>query len=232
MNRSITAPMPRRRVLIFDVETTGLIPRGAVNIAKCPHILSLSFVIYDLFSKQIVRKYDSYVKVDDSVEISEFVINLTGITREICQTKGNSIIDVLKQFYEAYMLCEVLVAHNMEFDEKMILIEIERNRIAILADAPYCLMIFNETYEKMNNILRYCTMKNGTSLCNIMFEPKPGETTQVSGRPKYPKLSELHAKLFDGKVPDGLHNSMIDVFACLRCYLHMQHGFDCGVMVV
>jgi hypothetical protein len=56
MNRSITAPMPRRRVLIFDVETTGLIPRGAVNIAKCPHILSLSFVIYDLFSKQIVRK--------------------------------------------------------------------------------------------------------------------------------------------------------------------------------
>ena len=42
---------------------------------------------------------------------------------------------------------------------------------------------------------------------------------------KYPKLSELHAKLFTEDVK-GLHNSLIDVFVCLRCYYYLEYKVD------
>ena len=225
---SIQPPTYLRRFLVFDVETTGLLPYSrkggvAVPITEYPHILQLSFAIYDLSQKQVIRKYDAYVDVPDHVVISEFITNLTGITKEKCKREGRPIVEVLEQFYEAYMFCEGLVAHNMDFDEKMILVELERNREAVLAKAPYCFMTFNPMYEKVHGIERYCTMKKGTDICNILVESK------TAGRPpskKWPKLNELYGKLFEGATVDGLHNSMIDVLTCLRCYLKMRHGYD------
>ena len=225
---SVPPPTYRRRFLVFDVETTGLLPNSrkggaAVPITEYPHILQLSFAIYDLSQKQVIRKYDAYVDVPDDAVISDFVANLTGITKEKCKREGKPIVEVLEQFYEAYMFCEGLVAHNMDFDEKMILVELERNREAVLAKAPYCFMTFNPMYEKVHGIERYCTMKKGTDICNILVESK------MPGRPpskKWPKLNELYGKLFDGETVDGLHNSMIDVLTCLRCYLKMRHGYD------
>ena len=157
---SIPAPLFRRRFLVFDVETTGLLPtqrKGApsVPIAEYPHILELSFVVYDIVDRAIVRQSDSYIKVPSDVEISSLVSNLTGITREICDEKGRDIVEVLEEFYEAYMFCDGLVAHNMIFDKKMIMVELERNRPAIMQKAPYCFMTFNPMYEKVYWIERY-----------------------------------------------------------------------------
>ena len=226
---SVPPPTYRRRFLVFDVESTGLLPNNrrnstnAVPITEYPHILQLSFAIYDLSQKQIIRKYDAYIDIPDDIVISEVVTNLTGITKEKCKNEGKPIVEVLEQFYEAYMFCEGLVAHNMDFDEKMISVELERNRPAIMEKAPYCFMTFNPMYEKVHGIDRYCTMRKGTDMCNILVESK------MPGRPpskKWPKLSELYAKLFDGGTVEGLHNSMIDVLTCLRCYLKMRHGYD------
>jgi DNA polymerase III epsilon subunit-like protein len=225
---SVPPPTYRRRFLIFDVESTGLLPtrRGtttAVPITEYPHILQLSFAIYDLSQKQVIRKYDAFVDVPDDVVISEFITNLTGITKEKCKREGRHIVEVLEQFYEAYMFCEGLVAHNMDFDEKLISVELERNRAVVLEKAPYCFMIFNSMYEKVHGIERYCTMRKGTDICNIMVESK------TAGKPptrKWPKLIELYSKLFDGATVEGLHNSMVDVLTCLRCYLKMRHGYD------
>ena len=226
---SVPPPTYRRRFLIFDVESTGLLPNNrrnginAIPISTYPYILQLSFAIYDLSEKKIIRQYDSYIDIPDNVEVSEFISGLTGITKDICKTKGKPIVEVLEQFYEAYMFCEGLVAHNMDYDEKMIMVEMERNREAIMEKAPYCFMTFNTMYEKVHGIERYCTMKKGTDICNILMESK------FPGRPpskKWPKLDELYGKIFDGETVDGLHNSMVDVLTCLRCYLKMRHGYD------
>jgi DNA polymerase III subunit epsilon len=229
-NVSFSVPPPtfRRRYLVFDVESTGLLPkkRGTSNtppITAYPYILQLSFAIYDLAEKKIIRQYDSYIDIPDDIVVEEFITNLTGITKEICKEKGKPIIEVLEQFYEAYMFCEGIVAHNLDFDEKMIMIELERNRAAILDKAPHCFMTFNSMYEKVHGIDRYCTMRKGTDMCNILVESKS------PGRPpskKWPKLIELYGFLFDGATVEGLHNSMIDVLACLRCYLEMRHGYN------
>ena len=229
----LAVPLRRRYYLVFDTETTGLMPksgRGTPSppISAYPHILQMSFAVYDMFDRKIVSQYDSYVNVSPDIEIDNKITELTGITREKCNG-GANIVDVLESFYKAYIMCEGLVAHNIEFDEKMIMIELERNCEKIANKMPQCLKIFNPIYEQVHNIDRYCTMKKGTDICNILVESK------LPGRPpskKWPRLNELHASLFAGEVPDGLHNSMVDVLACLRCYLKMRHGIDSGALIV
>jgi hypothetical protein len=63
-------------------------------------------------------------------------------------------------------------------------------------------------------------MKSNTALCNIKQKTAYGKEYT-----KFPKLSELYEFLFHS-VPENLHNSMIDVLACLRCYLKTEFNID------
>tara|TARA_Y200000002_G_scaffold356937_1_gene339083 strand:+ start:1672 stop:2379 length:708 start_codon:yes stop_codon:yes gene_type:complete len=221
---SVIAPKMKTKFLVYDVETTGLLPRGnkhSMPIEEYPHIIQLSFAIYDYETKRIVWEYDSYVKLDN-VDIPEKITNITGITKEICETQGNPMHEVLEKFYEAYMFCEGLVAHNMDFDEKMIKIELERNRPILMKTAPHCFMTFNEMYENVHGIDRYCTMKKGTDLCDLTLEARDGRPAKK----KWPKLVQLYEHLFPNQKVNGFHNSLVDVKACLRCYLKMRHNYD------
>jgi len=223
--------MSCRRVLAFDVETTGLIPKsgsrpstaGPQPLTEYPHIIQFSFAVYDLYDQVLVRTFDSHVKIGESIEISDFVSNLTGINREDCNN-GKDIITILQYFYEAYIGCNVLVAHNMDFDEKMIQIEIERNRAEIIRRAPYLFTMFSSIYESVSGIERYCTMKKGTALCSLEMPSKPNQVQ--TKQKKWPKLVELYPILFPGEVLENAHNSLFDVLGCLRCYLKMRHKLN------
>lgn len=212
------------RVLVFDVETNGLLPKyGANDLKNYPYILQLSYIIYDVGNDKILQEFDSYVDIDDSIPISNKITELTGITRESCKN-GLSMVEILKKFQEAYAFCNGgLVAHNIDFDSKMIGVEIERHRPILEIHCPQVFSVFNPFYEKIHNIDRYCTMKSGTQRCNIMIPSK------IAGKPpmlKWPKLIELHNNLFDNETINGLHNSLIDVKVCLRCYLKMLYNID------
>jgi len=220
----VPPPVRKSRFLVFDVETTNLIPKQKINgprltIDDYPHILQLSFVIYDLNESKITKSYDAYVNINSNIVISDSITELTGITKNMCK-KGIAITNVLKEFYDAYIDCDLLIAHNIYFDIEMIKIEIERNRAQILSTFPCVLTTFNDIYEKIHNIDRYCTMRKGISICNILVESKPGKPTAK----KFPRLIELYQHLFVGETVSGLHNSMMDVLVCLRCYLKMRHN--------
>jgi DNA polymerase III epsilon subunit-like protein len=252
-NREIFAPIRRRRMLVFDVETTGKINKGK-PVAEQPHIIQLSFVVYDLAEHCVVRTFDNYIKIPPDIELSEFICEFTGASRAKCDA-GLDIIDALKAFYDAYSWCDGLVAHNIDFDTQLIAFELERNRARFLDVAPYCLSIFNQDLEKVRGMERYCTMRKGTKLCaleqaivklptvnkNIVVDPSSNlhsslmdmVTIDIASETvpkkktnyKWPKLTELYENLF-GELPAVSHNSMADVNACLRCYLKMRHGYD------
>jgi len=228
--RTVPTPIKRSRYLVFDVETTGLLPKQSQNqrisISDYPYIIQLSFVIYDLEQRKIIKTYDSYIKIPETVIISQYVSNLTGITNEICKSKGVPITDAIKNFHEAYIICEGLVAHNMDFDQTMIEVEMERNKARILEKMPECYMLFNKTYETINNVDRFCTMKKGVNICNLLNSPiMDGDRVIKKASLKWPKLVELFQALF-GEKPENLHNSMVDVLACLKCYLKMRHSIE------
>ena len=213
------------RILIFDVETTGLFPNKRdkyVTLDKYPYIIQLSFVIYNLSTREIEQTYNNYIRIPNNVFIPEEVIKITGITNEICKKNGVDILDALVQLHDAYMLCGIIVAHNEEFDRQMVKVELQRNFSRIKTFVPYCLRIFDNDYETVARVNTYCTMKHGVKLCNIMVSSigVSGELTRP--RIKWPRLGELYNHLFL-ETPENLHNSMVDVLVCLRCYLKMRH---------
>ena len=220
---TIEVPPSKTRFLVYDVETTGLLPRNKtrLDLNICPYIIQLSFVVYDIIENEIVCEYDSYIK-NENIVIPELISNITGITKEKCMEIGNPINEVLEKFYEAYMFCDGLVAHNMDFDETMIKIELERNRKSIMEKAPHCFMVFNDMYEKVHGIERFCTMKKGTDVCDLYLEAKDGKPIKK----KWPKLNELYKHYFPKETIEGFHNSLIDVKACLKCYLKMRYNYE------
>jgi len=218
-------------VTVFDVETTGLIPRnlptdGSVTpIDVYPYILQLSFIVYDLNKREIVKKYNEYIRVADKVFISPKITEITRISRETCNEKGVDIVDALHEFHNAYVNSMYVVAHNLAFDQVLIEVETHRNidRLRELQTNPLCL--FNSLYNKINNIQLYCTMRYGKNICNILVERKPDAKVTNTVYKKFPKLSELHGKLFE-YVPENLHDAYVDTYACLKCFLKMKYDIE------
>jgi DNA polymerase-3 subunit alpha len=207
----------RNRILVFDVETTGLLPKldssgNSAPITSYPYVLQFSFILFNMITMTIDRKHNYYINVAPDIEISEKITEITGITRELCN-KGTSIIPAIEAFYDYYMLCDTVVAHNYEFDSTVLKAEIVRNRNKI---SPCCYNLFNTIFDNEHNIESFCTMRYGTNICAIMKEKENGKSYK-----KWPTLLQLYQHLFN-EIPDNLHNSMVDVLVCLRCYLKIR----------
>lgn len=210
------------RVLTFDVETNGLFPYKKVGEAPppletLPYILQLSFVVYEPKSQTVLKTANHYVRVADDVPISEEITTLTGIDRKTVNEKGLSITHALKDFYEAYMNCDCVVAHNIAFDRRMILTEIARNCVQL--ETLGCISVkkmFDEDFQLRNRIDNFCTMRYSRGICKIERENKKGEKYY-----KNPRLVELYEFLFH-IIPENLHDSMVDTYVCLQCFAKMK----------
>lgn len=219
---SNTLQMTYKRVLIFDVETTGLLPKGFSQnylkhypIHNLPYVVQLSYLVYDFSSKSIVEIFNTYV--DAPVEIPPEITKLTGISKKMCQTQGMEMRDVLNKFYQAYIGCDCIIAHNLGFDRNMLIIELERNRENFATDDVFNLFV--PLYNQMLSISMLCTMQMSKEYCNIQ------RTNSVGTYLKFPTLTELHEKLFQ-ETPQNMHNSLMDIFICLKCYLKFQFNLD------
>lgn len=194
--------------LIFDTETTGLLPKMTIlqpeSLSKYPHVVQFSYIMYDTEMKQIIKTVDEIIRLDPEIHISPDSIKFHGITREISTEKGTGIAPVVRNFLDDVLGTDLIVAHNYEFDWKMIQVECMRNDIEI-PDIP---------------AERYCIMKESTAFCKIPSQYKKDEY-------KWPTLFELYVKLFN-ELPDNLHNSLYDVYATLRCLMKFRFGIDIG----
>lgn len=200
------------KVLIFDTETTGLPKKPKPNVSntnKWPHIIQLSYILFDTVTNDIIEIFDEIIKLGADVEISEGSVKIHGITRSKSNRSGICIKKALDHFKEALAQAECIVGHNLLFDKEMIMVESNR-----VNQKQY----FSKKKE-------FCTMKNGKTICKIERQGNNGDVYF-----KYPSLSELHVKLFK-HTPKGTHDSMADVLICLRCYIYMTQSKDinkCG----
>ncbi len=129
-----------------------------------------------------------YLIYPDNFYIHESIHN---ITHDMAVKDGKPVKEVLDIFAKVLETTTVLVAHNISFDEKILGAEFFRH------DMP-------NPIHQLNQI---CTMNASVDFCAI----------QSGNRYKFPKLEELHKKLFD-KGFTGAHNAMVDVEALERCF--------------
>lgn len=204
--------------LVFDTETTGLpkvrkVSREVLN--NWPHIVQLSYILYDTDNKKILVESDNIIRLNNSIEIPKESTKIHGITKEISNSKGISIETAIREFIKCLNKANNIVGHNIDFDLNMILVECYR----INYDN-----IFNKILQKSKKTNKpkiFCTMNMSKEICNIYVKNKyTGETFLKS-----PKLIELHEKLFL-KRPNNLHNSFNDIIITLRCFHLLAYNED------
>jgi DNA polymerase-3 subunit alpha len=209
--------------LIFDTETTGLPTKRHLSVndlTEWPHIVQLSYVIFNTATQRIEKLVDNIVKMPEGVCIPDDSIKIHRITNDESQLNGKRISDLLLEFARDLDKVDYIIGHNITFDVNMINAEIMRQVQAY--DHEPTQTFYMEMLNKMRTKPKFCTMRHGGAICNITRVDSRGNTYM-----KPPRLVELHKALFDQAVGfENLHNSMIDVLVCLRCYYKMTHFVD------
>ncbi|MBN2572839.1 MAG: 3'-5' exonuclease [Ignavibacteriales bacterium] len=182
--------------LFFDTETTGL-PKNwkalVSDLNNWPRMVQLAFLLYDKNGNQI-SSGDFIIKPEGFI-IPEDASRVHGISTERAIMEGKNLTDVLKAFEIFVGQTDYLVAHNMNFDEKIVGAELLRSGMKnILATKP-----------------KICIMQSSTNFCAIKNEYGF----------KYPKLSELHYKLFNSYFEEA-HNASVDINATAKCFWELK----------
>ncbi len=182
--------------LFFDTETTGL-PKNykapVTDEKNWPRLVQLAFLYYD--DKGSLLASRDYIIKPEGFIIPADASRIHGITHQTALNKGIPLSVVLKEFSELIADAGYLVAHNMSFDEKIVGCEFLRNKM------------LNPIPKKR----KICTMESTTEFCAI-----PGYYG-----PKWPKLSELHYKLFKTGF-DEAHNAAVDITATAKCFWELK----------
>ena len=211
------------RFLVFDTETTGLPQTKYISpstLHQWPHIVQFSYVIYDTSLNDIILTKDYIIKLSESILIPEESSKIHGITNEMSRQKGVVINDVISEFFYLLRGVDMLIGHNIEFDINMIKVELLRiiNKNSLTDEQ---IKLYKYELHFLTNFKNIsCTLKDSIKFCNIESIDKNGKTYL-----KYPKLIELHEKLFN-KSPSNLHNSFNDILVTLRCFMKLKHNID------
>lgn len=184
-------------ILFFDTETTGT-PKNyrapITDLDNWPRMIQLGFNISN-HEGQLQDSYLSLVQPDGwEVPKEDFWIN-HNLSTVRCQEEGSPIADVLTAFMDSIEKYDVqlLVAHNMQFDQAIVGSEMIRRELRI-----------------DRRISKFCTMKTTADICQI-----PGKAGY-----KWPRLEELYQKLFDRSF-SGAHDAGVDVTACMECFFEL-----------
>jgi len=182
--------------LFFDTETTGL-PLNwkapVTDLNNWPRLVQLAYLNYDSSGNKISE--GDFIIKPNGFTIPKESSNIHGITHERALIEGVDLQNVLSHFHELINNSQILVAHNMSFDEKIVGSEFLRNG-------------FQNSIPAKSKI---CTMQSTTNFCKI---------DGFYGY-KWPKLSELHNKLFGFEFEEA-HNAMVDINATAKCFWELK----------
>lgn len=144
-----------------------------------------------------ILKRQSYIIRPNGFSIIAEVAQLTRITTDRALREGIALSTALHEFDLAD--ANLIVGHNIAFDLNIVGCELYREGMA-----------YNSLLTKRN----VCTMQRATDFCAI-------PSNSPYGGYKWPKLEELHRKLF-GCTFDGAHDALADIEATKKCYFALK----------
>jgi len=195
------------KCLVLDTETTGL-PKNRKGLItdndNWPYIVQLAWILFDMETKTVLEMYNYIIKIP--ILIPKESTKIHGITNENMENYGIKITDVLSKLSDNLDKTDYMVAHNLSFDWNILRAEFYRNGF----------------YKEINiKCQKFCTMLRGEELYRFRDE-KTGRMVK-----KWPKLHQLHKILFKNDLnKDKLHDALIDVCICLRCFYKMERNED------
>jgi len=182
--------------LFFDTETTGL-PKNwkapVTDLNNWPRMIQIGWILCDNLGNRI--ETGNYIIKPENFIIPKEATAVHGISTKKAIEQGIDLELVLNEFNALINKADYIVAHNISFDEKILGAELLRK--AIKSD--------------FNKKSKLCTMNASTNYCKL---------SGPYGY-KWPKLSELHIKLF-GVDFEEAHDAFVDINATEKCFWEMR----------
>lgn len=179
------------KAFVFDTETTGFSTKGA-PLEEQPYIVQFAGILGEASKEHGFVEIDRInVMVRPRISIPFGASQVHGIYDKDVEN-APYIEEVVDQFLRFLNTTDVVVGHNIEYDEQVIRDELAR--IKRPGD-----------YQPMKSL---CTMRSSTDYCKLQ-----GRGFSF----KAPRLGELYKHLF-GEWFEGAHDAMVDVEATSKAF--------------
>jgi len=182
--------------LIFDTDYTGLpqnwnAPLDDFN--NWPRLVKIAWRLHDAAGMLIEEK--SCLVKPDGFAIPKVSEKIHGVTTEIATKDGYDIKFVLREFNIVLTKANIVVAHNIEFDNNIVGSEMLRYSIA----------------TKLFDKVIVDTKTESTEYCALLGQ---------DGNYRWPTLENLYFKLFNDNISDS-YDIVTDLEATSRCFFEL-----------
>lgn len=184
--------------LIFDTETTGFARNDNAPLTdfdNWPRLVQIAWQLHG--ANGALLGHGNTIVKPEGFDIPFNAQKVHGISTAKALAEGAPLNDVLDSFERAVSQATVLVGHNLQYDLNVMGSELLRAGRTNVLEAK-------TAYDtKSDEVTGFCALPGGKG-----------------GKFKWPKLSELHQKLFNESF-DEAHNATADVVATARCFLEL-----------
>jgi len=190
------------KIFVFDTETTGFINKKDPNLDNQPQVIQFAWILWDLTeNNEWVWEWKEEKRVDILINPEKpipFASSQVHHLYDIDMKWKKNFSEQYKEILELINTPDIIVGHNIEYDENMVKLELRR---------------LEKEYEyKPKQVV--CTMNSSTDFCKL---PKRDENAKGFKRPK---LGELHKVLFK-EYFIWAHDAMVDVEATLKSFIEL-----------
>lgn len=200
---------PETKVLFFDTETSDFIKKSLpANDPEQAWTVQIGAI---LATQEAELDQMNVIIKANGRSMNYYAQEVHGITPERADLEGIEELDAAEQFGKLLRQADLVVCHNFAFDWGYVYQMMERNLDGLSDEARSAFYL---------DLPNHCTMKDKAvvKLCGLRNK---------AGKPKWPKLIELHEHLF-GTGFDGAHDAYADISATKRCFFELVNR---GVIV-
>lgn len=184
--------------LFFDTETSGLYKETVpFDDPGQPALCQLGVQVFDMRWRRVGSLF-TLIR-PDGWSIEPDAEKHHGISEARCSRYGIPLVAALLAFKSMVENCRALVAHNAEFDRKVIRAALSRSRA-------------DDLWWQRRAPAFFCTMETMTPVCQL-----PGDYGF-----KYPSLEEAHRFCYPAEDYATLHDAEADTDACVRIFKWME----------
>lgn len=192
--------MGAEKFLIIDTETNDLPNyKLAADDDAQPRLAELAMIRVDLVDGvwKAIHEHDQFVKPDGWL-MKEGATAANGLTTEFLLENGVPLVEILRAYSDAIKEGRAVIAHNAQFDLKIMRGELRRNGM-------------DDLFEFTPNT---CTMRALTPICNVPF---------ANGRrgAKWPTMAEAmnHFEIpFEGQQ----HTALADARGVFQLFMKLK----------
>ncbi len=189
------------KIFAFDTETTWFINKKENDLDKQPRIIQFAWILWNLENGVFEEEERVNILINPKTNIPFWSSEIHHIY-DVDVKDAPYIEEVIDDIMKYINWPDIIIWHNIEYDEDMIKLELKR--------------LQKEFQYRPKQIV--CTMNETINFCKL------AKKNEASKWFKRPKLWELYKKLF-WEYFTWAHDAIVDVEATLKCFVELVNNW-------